>query len=285
MAYEAKLSGKGADAVEGKFPKYYPRLVTTLGFAIDIAVLVIYSKVLVSDKVIHQKQRALPFAHLSIIAFRILIYTFLLLSQTPLLYRSAYSTPPGTADERTGLLSSSTPNGYSAIPTSSAAAASASPLRSTKPPSNRPDDPKSLSILTIFTRVKTLFPYLWPSKSFSLQVIAVVCFALMIARRYFNVAAPIFFGRIISDMSNGRAPYANLAIYVTLSFLQDSNSMLVSLPSLYSHSRDVSDGSRDIIVPLLVVADQSILGIGNVDARFRYLTQVSSPSSGTSPAC
>ncbi|GAA5833238.1 hypothetical protein JCM5353_007922 [Sporobolomyces roseus] len=225
MAYEAKLTGKGADAVEGKFPKYYPRLVTILGFAIDIAVLVIYSKVLVSDKVIHQKQRALPFAHLSIIAFRILIYTFLLLSQTPLLYRSAYSTPPGTADERTGLLSSSTPNGYSAIPTSSASS-SASPLRSTKPPSNRPDDPKSLSVLTIFTRVKTLFPYLWPSKSFSLQVIAVVCFALMIARRYFNVAAPIFFGRIISDMSNGRAPYANLAIYVTLSFLQDSNSML-----------------------------------------------------------
>jgi len=272
MAYEAKLTGKGADASHGKFPKYYPRLVVILGFAIDIAVLVIYSKVLVGDKVIHQKHRALPFVHLGIIAFRILIYSFLLLSQTPLLYRSSYSTPPGTADERTGLLSSAAPNGYSAIPTS--ASTSASPLRSTKPPSNRPDDPKSLSILTIFSRVKTLFPYLWPSKSFSLQVIAVVCFTLMIAKRYFNVAAPIFFGRIISDLSNGRAPYGNLAIYVTLSFLQDSNSMLVSLPCVSLRCPKLTVG-RVITVPLPVAAHQSVLGVGDVDDGIRHSSQVS----------
>ncbi|GAA5916090.1 uncharacterized protein JCM6883_003082 [Sporobolomyces salmoneus] len=241
LAYEAKLAAK-KEKEQFKFPKYYPRLVVILGFALDVAVLSIYSQILVKDKTIGVQDKTLPFVHLGIFSFRILLYTLLFLSQTPLLYRSAYSAPRGASDENTSLLSGSTRNGYSAIPTSASTSllsgstpigysalptsASNSPLRSTKPPSNRPDDPQSLSILTLFTRVKTLFPYLWPSKSFSLQVIAVVCFALMIARRYFNVAAPIFFGRIISDLSNGRAPYGNLAIYVTLSFLQDSNSML-----------------------------------------------------------
>ncbi|GAA5980122.1 hypothetical protein JCM5350_001771 [Sporobolomyces pararoseus] len=223
LAYESKLAGKQKEAIPRQFPKYYPRLVVILGFALDIAVLSILAQILVNDQTLRDQDKVLPYVHIAILSLRILLYAFLLLSQTPLLYRATYSTPPGTADENTSLLSSATPNGYSSIPTSSS---SVSPLRSTKPPSNRPEDPKSLSILTIFTRVKTLFPYLWPSKSFSLQVIAVVCFALMIARRYFNVAAPIFFGRIISDLSNGRAPYGNLAIYVTLSFLQDSNSML-----------------------------------------------------------
>ncbi|GAA5955967.1 hypothetical protein JCM3765_000056 [Sporobolomyces pararoseus] len=223
LAYESKLAGKKKEAIPRQFPKYYPRLVVILGFALDTAVLSTFAQLLVNDKAIRDEEKVLPYVHIAILSLRILLYTFLLLSQTPLLYRSAYAIPSGTADENTSLLSSATPNGYSSIPTSSP---SASPLRSTKPPSNRPEDPKSLSILTLFTRVKTLFPYLWPSKSFSLQVIAVVCFSLMIARRYFNVAAPIFFGRIISDLSNGRAPYGNLAIYVTLSFLQDSNSML-----------------------------------------------------------
>lgn len=223
LAYEAKLAGQKQASYQ--FPKYYPRLVVVLGFALDIAVLSIFTQILVKDETVRDQDKVLPFVHVAVLALRILLYALLFLSQTPILYRSTYASANGSADETTSLLSASAPAGYSAIPST----ASTSPLRSTKPPSNRPADPKSLSILTLFTRVKTLFPYLWPSKSFSLQVIAVVCFSLMIARRYFNVAAPIFFGRIISDLSNGRAPYANLAIYVTLSFLQDSNSMLVSL--------------------------------------------------------
>ncbi|GAA6015414.1 hypothetical protein JCM11491_000421 [Sporobolomyces phaffii] len=224
IAYETKLVQKKEAGAAIKFPRYYPRLVVILGGSLDIAVLVVYSEILGNDATIKEHDRVLPFVHVAILALRVLVYVFLFLAQTPLLYRSTYANLSIASDERTSLLSSSAPNGYSAIPSSTST--SASPLRSTKPPSNRPEDPKSLSILTLFTRVKTLFPYLWPSKSFSLQVIAVVCFSLMIARRYFNVAAPIFFGRIISDMSNGRAPYANLAIYVSLSFLQDSNSML-----------------------------------------------------------
>ncbi|GAA5934447.1 uncharacterized protein JCM15063_004578 [Sporobolomyces koalae] len=225
LAFETKLASKKKteEAAETNLPRYYPRLVVIVGFALDIAVLAVYAQILAKDDVLREQDRILPYVHVAILAFRILVYTLLFLAQTPILYRSTYATPAGSADERTSLLSASAPNGYSSIPS---AAPSASPLRSTKPPSNRPDDPKSLSILTLFTRVKTLFPYLWPSKSLSLQVIAVVCFSLMIARRYFNVAAPIFFGRIISDLSNGRAPYGNLAIYVALSFLQDSNSML-----------------------------------------------------------
>ncbi|GAA6063468.1 hypothetical protein JCM10212_006330 [Sporobolomyces blumeae] len=227
LAYEANLGRKGSDGVNGELPRYYPRFVSFVGFALDLAVLVVYSKILVANRQSRSDDVALAFTHLGILCFRVLAYTFLLLVQTPLFYRSRYTRPDGSASERAPLLASGAANGYSTLPsTTTTSTATPSPLRSTKPPSNRPEDPKSLSMLTLFTRVKTLFPYLWPSKSISLQVLAVFCFSLMIARRYFNVAAPIFFGRIISNLSNGEAPYANLAIYVTLSFLQDSNSML-----------------------------------------------------------
>jgi hypothetical protein len=33
-----------------------------------------------------------------------------------------------------------------------------------------------LSILTLFSRVKLLFPYLWPAKSLVLQILALICF-------------------------------------------------------------------------------------------------------------
>ncbi|GAA5871541.1 hypothetical protein JCM16303_000787 [Sporobolomyces ruberrimus] len=223
LAYEAKLAGKKqVEASTAKFPTFYPRLVVLLGLAIDIAVLFTYAQILANDKTLREKDTVLPFVHLGILSFRILIYTLLFLSQTPLLYRSTSASPPGTSDEQSPLLSSSTPAEYSAIPPSSA-----SPLRSTIPPSSRPEeDPKSLSILTFFARVKTLFPYLWPSKSFSLQILAVICFSLVIARRYLNVISPIFFGMLISDMSHGRTPYVSLVLYITLSFLQESSDML-----------------------------------------------------------
>lgn len=144
----------------------------------------------------------LPSIHLGIVSFRLLLLVLLVLSQTPVFYKSNF-VPYAAANalEGTSLLNGSA----TSYGTDGAAAPKKrSPLRSSKAPSNRPPDPKSLSILTLFTRVHTLFPYLWPSKSFSLQVLALVCVGLMLLKRFVNVWVPILFGRIVSDLSAGR---------------------------------------------------------------------------------
>ena len=83
------------------------------------------------------------------------------------------------------------------------------PLRSSRPPSNRPPDPKSLSLATLVARVRALAPYrafsqallalslldgealtwthafrrtVWPSKSITLQLLALICIGLMLVR-------------------------------------------------------------------------------------------------------
>ncbi|GAA5920931.1 hypothetical protein JCM1841_003629 [Sporobolomyces salmonicolor] len=244
MAYEARRD-------HGLWPTTYPRALGVIALAGELAVIGVYSKILAVDPEVDPVSAVLPVMHLGILAFRILALTALLLAQTPLLYRSAYCPCSSSLSERTSLLSPGAQrNGYSAIPTSPSIP---SPLRATKPPSNRPPDPKSLSILTLFSRVQMLFPYLWPSKSLSLQILAMICFALMLVRRYVNVVAPIFFGRIISDLSAGRPPYRNVAIYVAASFFQDSNTMLYRylwLPISQYSEREMSMMSFDTLLNL-----------------------------------
>ncbi|KWU42510.1 P-loop containing nucleoside triphosphate hydrolase protein, partial [Rhodotorula sp. JG-1b] len=80
----------------------------------------------------------------------------------------------------------------------------------------------------LFSRVKLLFPYLWPAKSLVLQILALICFGLMLFRRYVNVLQPILFGRVISALANGRPPFVPIVLYVIFSFLQDSNTMLTN---------------------------------------------------------
>lgn len=148
----------------------------------------------------------LPAIHLGLLSFRLLLLTLLLLSQIPPFYNSSYVPNPSLSrpSERTSLLGSNTTWGTIAPPLKP------NPLRSSRPPSNRPPDPSSLSLLTLFTRVKTLFPYLWPSKSFSLQVLAMICVGLMLVKRFVNVFVPLFFGRVVGDLSAGRRQFRPL---------------------------------------------------------------------------
>ncbi|GAA6030259.1 hypothetical protein JCM8097_009014 [Rhodosporidiobolus ruineniae] len=224
MAYEAKLGGEKT----GKWGVWYPRIIAIVALAGEAGLAGVLARIVAVDPDVDPKASILPIAHLSILSFRLLLLILLTLFQIPLplLYRSAYvPNPENAANDRTSLLSGAARNGYSSIPTSDPLA-EPSPLRATRPPPKRPEDPKSLSILTLFTRIKVLFPYLWPAKSIALQVIALVCFAIMLVKRYVNVIVPIFFGRIISDLSAGRPPYLNIGLYVLVSFLQDSSDML-----------------------------------------------------------
>lgn len=78
----------------------------------------------------------------------------------------------------------------------------------------------------MFSRIRLLFPYLWPSKSLSLQILALCCVGIMLLKRVVNVAVPFLFGRIISDLSHSRSPYLNILWYSIASFLRDSATML-----------------------------------------------------------
>ncbi|KAL8287124.1 hypothetical protein RQP46_003576 [Phenoliferia psychrophenolica] len=230
MAWDDHLNGKNA-----KWGTVYPRVFVVVAWALEIVIVSLQARLLQIDESSQPATTLLPAIHLAILSLRILLLTFLLLSLTPLLFKSTFhpaSSLPAT--ERTSLLSPSGPL-TSSTPSPSYGATTDSNgkpskpknmLRSSQPPSNRPPDPKSLSILTLFSRVKTLFPYLWPSKSFGLQVLAVVCIGLMLLKRFVNVLVPVYFGRIISDLAAGRPPYVSIATYVLVSFLQDSNSML-----------------------------------------------------------
>ncbi|GAA5981911.1 hypothetical protein JCM11641_001939 [Rhodosporidiobolus odoratus] len=225
MAYEAKLSAK----TDGMWGKMYPRVIAVVALGIEAGIAGVLARILKLDPTIDRKASLLPIAALSILSFRLFLLALLTLFQLPPLYRSAYVPNPehnGTSERTHLLVNGSSPANYSAIPTSDTEVTEPSPLRATRPPPKRPEDPKSLSILTLFTRVKLLFPYLWPSKSIALQALALICFAIMLVKRSVVVFAPIYFGKIISDLSAGRPPYANIAIYVLVSFLQDSSDML-----------------------------------------------------------
>ncbi|GAA5898274.1 hypothetical protein JCM6882_000117 [Rhodosporidiobolus microsporus] len=221
MAYEAKWSAKDG----GKWGAMYPRVLAVVGLAGEAGIMGLLARIVARDPYADPHTYSLPIAHLSILSFRLFLLLLLIAFQLPLLYRNTFVPNPEASGERTSLLSGGVPNGYSAIP-SDAPINEPSPLRATRAPPKRPEDPKSLSILTLFTRIKLLFPYLWPSKSLVLQFLALICFAIMLTKRYVNVIVPIFFGKIISDLSAGRPPYVSIGIYVLVSFAQDTSDML-----------------------------------------------------------
>lgn len=187
----------------------------------------------------------LPIVRIVLGSLRLLLIALLILSQTSLLSKITFVSPSTllsvSNDESTALLADA--EGYG----STDVKAKRTLLRSTRPPSSRPKDPKSLSLLTLFARVKVsfhlsfarvilltslyltgqlLFPYLWPKESLSLQVLAVVCVSLMLLKRFVNVAVPVLFGLIIQDLVEGESPYVDISLYVLANFLGDSNTML-----------------------------------------------------------
>ena len=233
----AALAGLGAGLIWDErtvgldsFKAIYLKMFAVIGWALELAAISYLATVLRLDPTLGRSTGPLASFTVGFVALRLLLYTGLLLSLTPVLYRPAYAPiADSAAGERTSLLN---PDGTANNDDATVASADygtpaplmpKNTLRASRPPSNRPPDPKSLSFLAFFTRIKVLFPYLWPSKSRSLQALAVVCVFLMLLKRVVNVATPILFGRVIQDLVEGRPPYLNVGLYVLLSFLQDTN--------------------------------------------------------------
>ncbi|KAK4051664.1 ATP-binding cassette-type vacuolar membrane transporter Hmt1 [Microbotryomycetes sp. JL221] len=233
---------------KGAWGRVYPRLVAAIAFVFETGITVLLARVLLKSTI-----------ELAVVIVRAVALLMLLLFQLPILYKSDYvpaSSLERSTSERSPLLAAAAASNGRATRYGSnedESKPAPSPLRASRPPNNRPPDPKSLSLLTLFTRVKTLFPYLWPSRSFSLQVLAVICIGLMFLKRFVNVLVPILFGRIISDLSAGRSPYQNIVFYSIASFLRSSNNMLYRylwLPIEQYSEREMNSLSFDCLLEL-----------------------------------
>ena len=76
-----------------------------------------------------------------------------------------------------------------------------------------------------------LIPYLWPKKSLKLQMLALLCFLVMVAQRVLNVFVPIMSGKITDALSGDdgqgvRAPWLFIGLYVVFRWLQGSQGIL-----------------------------------------------------------
>ncbi len=81
-------------------------------------------------------------------------------------------------------------------------------------------------------RIRFLFPYLWPSKSARLQLIAVACVVLLFAARVVNFFTPLALGKLVDDLSIGASPWWDVIIYAGLKMLQGSGSLLSVLQNI-----------------------------------------------------
>uniref|UniRef100_A0A8L0DMY3 ATP-binding cassette sub-family B member 6 n=1 Tax=Oncorhynchus mykiss TaxID=8022 RepID=A0A8L0DMY3_ONCMY len=72
-------------------------------------------------------------------------------------------------------------------------------------------------------KVRLLAPYLWPRGSLPLQVMVLLCLALLAMERVINVFVPIYSKNIVNNLSDGsswRTLATTVCIYVLLKFLQ-----------------------------------------------------------------
>ena len=91
----------------------------------------------------------------------------------------------------------------------------------------------------LWSKVKLLFPYIWPRGHRLLQLRVVVCFLILVAARVINVYVPIYYKKIVDGLSSNSSvdsldrqlhivvaptgltlPLASIILYVLLRFLQ-----------------------------------------------------------------
>ena len=80
------------------------------------------------------------------------------------------------------------------------------------------------------------FPYLWPAKSFRLQLTFVACFSLVLVARVVNILVPVQVGLITDKLSgeDGDAstiPWIGISLFIFYKLLQGNNGLLGALRS------------------------------------------------------
>ncbi|KAN0110431.1 putative heavy metal tolerance protein [Hyaloscypha variabilis] len=78
------------------------------------------------------------------------------------------------------------------------------------------------------------FPYLWPSKSFRLKVVVVICFFIVILQRMVNMAVPRLSGQVTTELSKpgGKMPWLTISLLIGFKFLQGTSGILGAVRSV-----------------------------------------------------
>ncbi|CAG8973932.1 hypothetical protein HYALB_00003710 [Hymenoscyphus albidus] len=81
------------------------------------------------------------------------------------------------------------------------------------------------------------FPYLWPSRSVRLQIVVLICMALMFLQRIVNIAVPLQIGNVTNELSNkdGRSrgmPWLSISLLIAFQFLQGTSGILGAVRSV-----------------------------------------------------
>ncbi|KAJ7128881.1 mitochondrial half-size ABC transporter [Mycena crocata] len=95
----------------------------------------------------------------------------------------------------------------------------------------------------IWRRISRLAPYLWPSKSRSLQLLVLFCIILILVGRVVNAAMPFALGEIVRIFEGGsdRSIWPVLLLYVLLRFLQGSGGLAALRDCLWTPVMQYSD--------------------------------------------
>lgn len=111
-----------------------------------------------------------------------------------------------------------------------------------RPNSSKPQDPwvrpttmPSTSWWEYLSGYSLFFPYLWPSKSRRLQIIVMLCFAILVAQRVVNLIVPlqveVVTSALTKDAGQWRVPWFQIFLYVVYRWLQGGQGLLASMRS------------------------------------------------------
>ncbi|CUA70460.1 ATP-binding cassette sub-family B member 6, mitochondrial [Mus musculus] [Rhizoctonia solani] len=221
-----------------------------------------------------------PAVHFGLTVFRalVLIVLFPTLFFPRTVYEPVEQNGSGTQNGETSLLipaaaaaSAETSAGLAApkakYGTFNAAPSTAPPSRAHTPapsiggPSSSANDRTSRTELTwseIGARLKRLAPYLWPHKSFGLQLLAAICLIIVAAGRVINVAIPFKLSEVVEALTHKGARHTvwtPLLWYVGLRFLAGTGGLgalrdLLWAPVMQFSDRSMSQLSFDHLLNL-----------------------------------
>ncbi|KAJ5469038.1 hypothetical protein N7475_006790 [Penicillium sp. IBT 31633x] len=99
----------------------------------------------------------------------------------------------------------------------------------------RPLTTPSTNWMEYLSGYSLFFPYLWPYKSFRLQIVVVVCFGILILQRAVNILVPYQVGVIADSLSSSdgtlKVPWMPICLYILYRWLQGSQGFLESVRS------------------------------------------------------
>ncbi|WFD25491.1 ATP-binding cassette-type vacuolar membrane transporter Hmt1 [Malassezia nana] len=84
----------------------------------------------------------------------------------------------------------------------------------------------------LLKRVSVLAPYLWPSHSPRLQLLAVLSLVLLFLARAVNLMVPLALGRVVESLSSEREPWGPILVFAVLKVFQGSGGLITVAQNL-----------------------------------------------------